>query len=310
MVSRPHTSSVCRTRHSLKEFETKLRRTATYVFERVCSGVYHQFLAKIWQDKTVDWKKWGILIVLLLTIWVWQEWPDGRLHVVFCDVGQGDGALIVLGAFQAVVDTGADKNKILSCLSRQMPFWDRQIELVFISHSDKDHSGALEEIKLRYKVGRVVDKPKKNDVIRYGMLAFDIIKGSELADGVVEVSGSETNNRSVVMRVVYGNFSALFTGDIDTESELALVSMGVLKKSKVIKVSHHGSKFGSTAEFLQSLRPELAIISVGEKNSYGHPNGDTLIRLDAVGAKTLRTDVRGMISLITDGKTTEIFCEK
>lgn len=258
----------------------------------------------------MNWKKWGILIAILLALWVWQEWPDSRLHVTFCDVGQGDAAVIVLGSFQALVDTGADKNKMLLCLSKQMPFWDRQIELVFISHLDKDHSGALEEIKLRYKIGRVIDNPKKNDVIRFGLLYFDIVKGTEVVDGEVGMNGSDTNLMSVVMRVRYGDFSALFVGDIDIETELALVSMGVLKKSKVLKVSHHGSKYGSSKDFLERLKPEIAIISVGEKNSYGHPNSDTLIRLDTVQAKVLRTDKMGTISLITDGKNLKVFREK
>lgn len=250
------------------------------------------------------------LMTLLFVLWVWLEWPDGKLHLVFCDVGQGDSAVVVLGSFQALIDTGAQETKVVGCLSKQMPFWDREIEVVFISHADKDHAGALEEIRTRYKVGMVVDKPKKNDVLRYGGLSFDIIKGSEPAEGVMVNKENESNSRSVVMRMTYGSFSALFTGDIDTDSELALLGMGVLKKVDLIKVSHHGSKYGSAKEFLEAVKPKLAVISVGEKNNYGHPNGDTLMRLEAVGSMILRTDKMGMVSVISDGKSVAVFREK
>ena len=247
---------------------------------------------------------------MFLSLWLYVEWPDGRLQVVFCDVGQGDSTVVVLGSFQALIDTGANKLKVTECLSKQMPFWDRKIEVVFISHSDKDHTGALEEVRARYKVEKIIDQPRQNDVVRFGSLSFDIIKGSEPMEGVRVNSENESNARSVVMRVVYGGFSALFTGDLDTASELALVGRGVLNKTEILKVSHHGSKYGSAKEFLEALRPKLAIISVGGKNNYGHPNGDTLMRLETVEAKILRTDTMGTVSLTTDGKTLEVFREK
>jgi competence protein ComEC len=242
-------------------------------------------------------------------MWVWKQWPDERLHVSFCDVGQGDASVIVLGPFQALVDTGADKKKVLECLASQMPFWDRRIEVVFISHADNDHTGALGEIKKRYQVDRVVDNPKINDIVRYGDLSFDIIKGSEPVDTITKPT-SETNAKSVVMRMVYGEMSVLFTGDTDLGTELALLASGVLKKAEVLKVSHHGSKYGSGKEFLELVRPKFAVVSVSVKNSYGHPASDTLIRLDTVGAKVLRTDKVGMVSFSSDGKDLQVFTEK
>lgn len=233
-----------------------------------------------------------------------------RVQVIFCDVGQGDGAIVILGAFQAIVDTGAYENKMVECLSKNMPFWDRTIEVVFLSHADKDHVGALGGIKKRYVIGKIIDKPHRGDIVRYGNLSFNILKGSEPVVETVMKGGSESNETSVVMRVVYGGFSSLFTGDIDTASELALVDSGVLRKTDVLKVSHHGSKYGSVKEFLEAVRPRLAVVSVGKKNNYGHPHGDTLIRLEMVGAKILRTDNMGMVSILSDGKTMEVFREK
>lgn len=258
----------------------------------------------------MDWKKWGAIIVLLLSIWIYLEWPDDNLHVVFCDVGQGDGALVVLGSFQAVVDTGAYEDKILKCLADHVPFWDRQIELVLLSHSDKDHVGALGGIKKHYKIGNIISKAKEKDLIRYGMLSFEILKGSENNVYVPMSGSSESNELSVVMRMVYGRVSVLFTGDIDLENELAMVSSGVLRQTEVLKVSHHGSKYSSSLEFLEVVKPKYSIISVGKKNSYGHPSSDNLMRLDVVKTKVLRTDLLGEIEFVSDGKTTNVFVKR
>lgn len=239
-------------------------------------------------------------------VWVYLEMPDTKLHTVFCDVGQGDGALVVLGSFQAVVDTGAYEDKILKCLEEHIPFWDRKIELVFLSHSDKDHVGALPGIRKHYKIGKEVTQAEVNDVYRYGMLSFNIVKGSQNNIEVPMSGSSESNELSVVMRISYGNFSVLFTGDIDIKNELALVSSGLLRRVEVLKVSHHGSKYSSASEFLEVLRPTYSVISVGKKNSYGHPNGDVLGRLEMVKTKVLRTDLSGTVEFETDGKNLEI----
>ena len=95
-------------------------------------------------------------------------------------MSQGDGALVVLGNFQAVVDTGAYEEKILNCLDEHIPFWDKKLELIFLSHSDKDHDGALEGVRKHYKVGKVIRETNIKDVIRYGMLDFEILKGAKI----------------------------------------------------------------------------------------------------------------------------------
>ena len=258
----------------------------------------------------MNWKRWGVVIFSLILIWLWQQWPDGKLHVIFCDVDQGDSTLIVLGSFQALVDTGPNEEKLFTCLGKYMPFWDKQINLVFLSHSDKDHIGAVDGLKKRYQIGTIVDKPKSNDVIRYGSLMFDILKGSDPVVDRVMDGGSATNEQSVVMDMTLNDFSVVFTGDIDISSELAIVDSGVLRSAQVLKVSHHGSKYGSSIEFLKAVRPEVAVVSVGAKNTYGHPNSDTLMRLDQVGAKIFRTDQMGSVEIIDDNQSLKVFTEK
>lgn len=230
--------------------------------------------------------------------------------MVFCDVGQGDATLVVLGSFQALVDTGPSEQKLFTCLGREMPFWDRQIDLVFISHPQADHNGALGGLKSRYKIGKVIESASNNDAYRYGDLYFDILQGGESREKVLGKSSSDENEDSMVVYVKYQDFSVLFTSDIGEKTELALLDAGVLKKTSVLKVPHHGSKFSSSLLFLQRLRPELAVISVGAKNTYGHPNGDTLMRLEQVGAKILRTDVQGSTQVVFDSGRLKVFTER
>ena len=233
---------------------------------------------------------------MILGLWfVYSQIPDGKLHVYFCDVGQGDGAVVSLGYFQAIIDTGAYSDKMFSCLRKTIPFWDRKIELVILSHSDKDHVGAFGDIKKYYLVDKLVEKASVYDSFRYQSLYFDVLKGSENNVLVPMAGSSESNESSIVVNMRFGSFSGLFTGDIDQSNELALVGSGLLRKTTVLKVAHHGSKYSSSEKFLELVEPEVAVISVGAKNSYGHPNGDVLMRLDGVGAKVLRTDQLGTI---------------
>lgn len=236
--------------------------------------------------------------------------PDNDLHVVFCDVGQGDGAVVVLGHFQAVIDTGAYEDKMLDCLAKHIPFWDRKIELVFLSHSDKDHIGALGGIKKFYKIVKQVEKASVGDRFVYQSLQFDIFKGSENNILIPMQGSSESNEASIVLEMKYGNFSALFTGDIDMENEKALVASGLLAKVDVLKVAHHGSKYSSGEEFLAKLSPKYAVVSVGKKNTYGHPAPEVLERLLGVGTKALRTDELGEIEFELEGDKMTIKTQK
>lgn len=238
------------------------------------------------------------IAMVMLAVWVIQALPGKDLHLVFCDVGQGDGALITMGYFQALIDTGKYGDKILSCLSEHMPFWDRKIEVVFLSHPDNDHVGAFADVKKAYEIGQVIEKAGNGDVVRFGDLYFDILYGGR--NGINDCDSD--NNCSEMIKVVWKKFSALFTGDAEKKEELAILGRGVIKKTDILKVAHHGSKTSSTLEFLRVVEPKIAIISVGANNRYGHPSRDTLLRLDIVGARILRTDKMGTIDVETDGE--------
>jgi len=246
-------------------------------------------------------------LVILGLLWLWQQWPDGKLRIIFCDVGQGDAALVVLGPFQALIDTGPSEKKLFACLGKEMPFWDRGIDLVFISHPQVDHNGALKGLLSRYKVGKVIEKARDKDVYRYKDLYFDILLGGGDGAETGEKSSSRENEDSMVIYLRYQGFSSLFTADIGEKTELALVDLGVLRKTNVLKVPHHGSKFSSSFLFLDKLRPSVAVISVGAKNSYGHPHGDTLMRLDQVKTEIFRTDKQGDVEVVFDGTGMQVF---
>ena len=242
---------------------------------------------------------WSVILTFLLLAWVVGQAPDDKLHLVFCDVGQGDASLIIKGDFQMLIDTGPKNGGVVACLGRQMPFWDRQIEVLVNSHPQADHVGALAEVEKRYEIGKKLLTGVAGDRIRYGDLAFDVVWPSE--SGRVPGTSTDPNQLSVVIELNYGKFRALFTGDLGEVEERVLARDGSLRGTDVLKVAHHGSKYSSSAEFLSAVAPKLAVISVG-KNNYGHPTNEALVRLAAAGARIWRTDKQGELEIITDGR--------
>jgi len=238
---------------------------------------------------------WSVVVTFLLLAWVMGQAPDGKLHLVFCDVGQGDAALVIRGSFQMLIDTGPKNGGVVACLGRQVPFWDRQIEIFVNSHPQADHIGALAEVEKRYQIGKKWLAAVAGDRIRYGDLDFDILWPAA-SDRVLGAS-TDLNQLSVVVAVNYGKFRALFTGDLGAEEERVLADSGRLTAVDVLKVAHHGSKYSSAAEFLSAVSPKLAVISVG-KNNYGHPTSQALERLKAAGARIWRTDRQGELEIV------------
>jgi competence protein ComEC len=114
--------------------------------------------------------------------------------------------------------------------------------------------------------------------------------------------GNEPNANSIVARLDYGDFSMLLTGDMESQAEQRLVSKEMNVGAKILKVAHHGSKYATSEDFVKAVKPEVAIISDGEYNRYGHPAQSVLDRLKAASAKVYRTDLQGQISITTTGK--------
>ena len=275
-----------------------------------------------------------LVISLIVLVWWWQEKPDGKLHVVFCDVGQGDAVLVSKGEVQMLIDAGPGR-VVMDCLDNNMPFWDRKIEVVVNTHPDRDHIGGLDEVIEKYEIDKLIingvrggnedsrrvlelvkDReievvvPMVGDKIIMGEVEFEIWWPEEKQGEVlawkdmsygIEEEEEEMNQVSVVGLLSWRDFEVLLTGDIGQAEELALKRMGVLEKVDVLKVAHHGSKFSSCEKFLEKVRPNEAVIMVGEKNSFGHPAEEVLIRLERVGSRIWRTDEKGEIEIVSDG---------
>ncbi|KKS80204.1 MAG: internalization-related competence protein ComEC/Rec2 protein [Candidatus Beckwithbacteria bacterium GW2011_GWA2_43_10] len=266
-------------------------------------------------------KKINILLGLLIGLvcfLIWQ-WPDNRLHLIFCNVGQGDAMLLEYGSYQILVDAGPD-NSVLSCLGKVMPFWDRKLELVVLTHPEADHLTGLIEVVKRYQVGKLMKTKAEHTTPEFAALTAALearrVKVQELMAGdkiklnqvnleilwpLESTSGvsSSFNQWSTVILGQYGVFGFLLTGDITETEEQTMINLASLRPVEVLKVAHHGSKFSSSQKFLEAVRPKLAVISVG-RNSFGHPTPEALARLKAVGAKVLRTDVAGTIEIVVE----------
>lgn len=274
------------------------------------------------------------LLIISLTLLAIYSVPDSRLHLIACDVGQGDAILATYKSTQMLVDGGPDR-RVLDCLSRHMSFWDRKIEVVILTHPQLDHFSGLIDVIKRYKVdlfvGNAVDNstqsyrvlknlvgskgirvinPREGLDIRLGSMFLDIVNPIKklLTDEPIEnklgtfTTNKDLNDFSVVGTLSFGNFNVLLTGDIGPNMIDEITATGKIHKVEVLKVPHHGSKNGLTEKLLEVANPDLAIISVGAKNSFGHPSPEVLKLLSDKAIKTLRTDQMGDVEVISDGE--------
>lgn len=254
-----------------------------------------------------------LVIIIFLDIFMIGEWRSAaQSRVVFCDIGQGDGVFVNLtGGVQMIADAGPDNNMV-GCVGKYMPYFDRRIEYVIISHPDKDHfAGAMELLK-RYDVGKVFINGDLSAIPEYaeflkmagGRVQVAYTDSDFAAAGakidflypyVLDRETKNNNDNSLVFRFEYGGKTILFTGDLPAKSEAELIRHNADLRADVLEVGHHGSKYSSSPEFLRAVRPKLAAISVGANNKYGHPAYIILKRLENLGIKYLRTDEKGDI---------------
>lgn len=246
--------------------------------------------------------KIALAMLVILVGWiVLRQKPDERVKVIFCDVGQGDGTIVEKGSFQMVIDTGFDNGKMLRCMGEHLPFWDKEIEVMMISHWDSDHSGALKSISKYYKIDSLVtsqmpNKDSEQNLYTTLLSSGDYLKVGEISFEILgpEESGDKTNDGSLVGILKYNDKSYLFTGDATEKMEQRLVWRNILnEKVDVLKVSHHGSAEATSKELLEVIKPEAAVISVGKDNKFGHPTKTVLERLKEAGVSVYRTDESG-----------------
>lgn len=258
------------------------------------------------------------IIANIFTYWIILDFlfaPKGE--VSFLSVGQGDAQLIQIPGGNILIDAGPDA-KILSELDKLLPFYDRTIDLFILSHSNKDHFNGLFDILERYKVRAVMfnNLSYSNSLFQKLLQELDkreilIIKGIAGANvswknqdnllflypETMVFSKQDPNKFSSVNMLFLRQNCFLFTGDISSVQEKKILPFLSCpdNNSRILKVSHHGSKYSSSTQFLEEFKPQIAIIEVGE-NSYGHPHPDTLERLKNIGAQIFRVDLDGTIS--------------
>jgi competence protein ComEC len=264
----------------------------------------------------------GTVAVLLVWLAV-ASLPDGRLHVTFLDVGQGDAIFVTTpGGRQILIDGGPSPTALLSEMGRQMPFWDRSLDIVVNTHPEADHLLGLPAALERYRVSQVIlpDVDAKTPLYAAWQSALAAEEATvtraragmrlSLGDGVeVEVlhpgaapAGDHLNDHSVVLQLTLGRVSFLLPGDIGADVEQGLVAGGRSLAATVIKAPHHGSDTSSSPAFLAAVDPQVAVISVGADNRFGHPAPGILQRYAEYGIPVLRTDEMGSVEFITDGE--------
>lgn len=276
--------------------------------------------------------------------------PDGKLHVDYLDVGQGDCALVTLpdgttllidGGGRPNIDwnrsDGADADEAFERDARSIGervvseyLWARgldHVDYLLATHADADHIDGLNDVAHNFKVrsaivvrtpiddpgfARFAETMKQmqvpietvgaGDVLRFGSVSAEVLWPRAVNDD----TAPSRNNDSIVLRLRYGDQVLLFTGDIEKETESALLSEGFDLRSNLVKVAHHGSKTSSVAPFVAATRPSVAIISVERNSIFGHPNKDVVGRWRGSGAQVMTTGEKGTISVVTDGKILEV----
>jgi len=227
---------------------------------------------------------------------------DGRLRVTVLDVGQGDAIVVETPDGRAVVvDAGAGGPWRLDAGERAVaPFlWNRGVltlHATLTTHADIDHAGGMAALRRFFAITESWDDaagPRS-------------VGGALLTPIAADVPGGRRNDRATMLRVELGLASVLLASDVEAAGERALFEARIPLGATVLKVGHHGASTSSTAPFLAAVRPTVAIVSVGARNPYGHPDAGALARLAAVGARVYRTDRDGAVLVETDGRTLSV----
>jgi competence protein ComEC len=295
-------------------------------------GPLHRFVR-------LDWRDWqarllgpgatvGVGACALLLWTAVGSLPDGRLHVYFLDVGQGDGIFIQTpSGRQLLIDGGPSPEQLFNELGAVMPFWDRSVDLVAVTNPDKDHMEAQTQAVARFQIGTALQTAATvanhdADLWRANLTSAGAAlqlqhRGGwiDLGDGValwvlwpppelfIRDQADEQqfdNENSLVMKLTYGDFSVLLTGDAGIPAEFAMIAAHAPLASTVLKAGHHGSSGSTSAPFVRAVNPQLTVIQSGADNDYGHPHQEVLDNL--AGRIVLRNDLHGRVHVYSDGR--------
>lgn len=261
-----------------------------------------------------------ILIIIIISLLI----PSGKnnyLSIHTIDVGQGDSILIQTPSSKNILIDGGDDNSHHIISSYLKKHNVKNIDYIIATHFDSDHIGGLDNIIDKFNVSNIYAPNYESDTVSYQNLINsclnknlnlqclssgdfinieDNINLAVLAPSYIQ---EENNLNSIVFRLDYKNKSFLFTGDAEANNELNIINSYELNDIDFLKVGHHGSSSSTTSEFVEEVSPDVAVISCGYKNQYGHPHKSTLDTLEKNNVLTYRTDILGNIVFYSDGDT-------
>ena len=266
-----------------------------------------------------------VLILLFLAGLFYYQFQHLDLEVYFLDIGQGDSILIKTPRGQTILVDGGPDNTVVYKLGRYLPFYQRSIDLIVATHPDSDHIAGLNEVLKRYEVKYILLTGIEHQSATYQALLDLVVEknikvldpgqvryislsansGLEIIFPFSSLMGqtfADTNDASILARLIYGQFSALLTGDATLRVETEVLAHGLSVQASVLKVGHHGSDTSSGQKFLEAVAPSLAVISAGLNNKFGHPKVVVLDRLHALAIPILLTSQLGDIKIFSDGQ--------
>ena|SRR6056297_699102 len=266
-----------------------------------------------------------VFFFLIFLIFLWGAifyYSNPLLSISFLDVGQGDSILIETPSKKQILIDGGPDRKVLKELNKALPFWDRNIDLLILTHPEHDHIRGLIDVLKHYKVENILFTGISKDSKEYkkwmnrtkeeGARIFIAQKNQKFKIGELELNilhpfkneiGEEFNNvndSSIVAKAKYREKTFLLTGDIGKKIEDKLIRKYEDIDVDLLKVGHHGSKYSTSRKFLKETQPEIAVIQVGE-NDYGHPAEVVLRKINKFNIPILRNDLDGTIKFFSDG---------
>jgi competence protein ComEC len=261
---------------------------------------------------------WSFIVIVLVGLHL-HRLPHGQLVVDFLDIGQGDAVFLTTPTGEHILIDGGPDPTVLEELGKVLPFLDRKIDLLVLTHPHADHLMGLISVLERYEVQRVLFSGLPYNSALYDVFLREVRlaniplyvaeadKDWIIGDVFIDVlypfesmlgeSMSNVNNGSIVLKISHGNHSLLLMGDAEAEVEEALIQSGVNLQADVLKAGHHGSRTSSTPEFFKSVHPKKIIISCGKDNAFGHPHPETLELFYDSTSVVSRTDVDGRVRL-------------
>ncbi len=260
------------------------------VFYVVC-GIIIVFIILFYEKNEIK-KGSCIFIILICYLYLNSSYIKSNFdtYVTFINVGQGDSALIHNKKTNILIDTGGSNYKDIA-KDVLIPFLEKRginkIDYVFLSHSDIDHAGAYNELKNYMRIDNVIIGSIFENISINGLTFYNL---NEINNNEFE------NSNSSVIKFKLKNYTYLFTGDIDKNTEMDIIQKYNVD-SDILKVAHHGSDTSSSIEFLKAVSPKLAIISVGKNNLYNHPSKNVISRLETLQINYLRTDEHSSITI-------------